>query len=284
MSDLNKLFDQFPDYDVFTGKTKAPKKRKRIQPNAPVSPRKRPPERRPEAPRSVYEEPSPRPRTDYGDGFGKADKPVKIRSASGSNALTLFYFPILILWLEITLRLACSEDFALESMLYLLGFSLPISFALTLICTFGGNIFNRVLCNIFTFIITGFFFFEILYFSLYKGFLSFSNANPVSAQQLAGAVNDKKFYLIALIIPLLVNLLFGHRIFGFRKFKISAKIALLAVAVLIQLIAINVVNVSREAASPVTSYSLYHSFAPDISVQERFGLLTMERLSVTAPK
>ncbi len=78
MSDINKLFDQFPDYDVFTGKTKAPKRQKR-------------------SPRTVPPEPVVRSGSDYGDGFGKAIKTVKVKSASGSNVLTLFYFPILIL-------------------------------------------------------------------------------------------------------------------------------------------------------------------------------------------
>ena len=84
-----------------------------------------------------------------------------------------------------------------------------------------------------------------MYFSLYKGFLSFSDVKAVSAEQLTSAIADKKFYLIALIIPLVINLLFGHKIFGFRKFRIPAKISLLVIAVLIQLIAINVVNASK---------------------------------------
>lgn len=53
MADINDLFERFPDYDVFTGKTSnnTPK------PAPPVE----------------------RPKNDYGDGYGKAVKPVKIK-------------------------------------------------------------------------------------------------------------------------------------------------------------------------------------------------------------
>ncbi|MCH5304168.1 MAG: hypothetical protein J1E41_04835 [Ruminococcus sp.] len=265
MPDINDLFEQFPDYDVFSGKTtpiQKVKKRKAVQKKMP----------------------EPRSNTDYGDGFEKSDKPSKVKKRRVSNFMTLFFFPVLIIWLEISLRLGCGEHFNLASILYLIGFSISIALALTLICTFAGRIFNLVLCNIFSFIITAFFAFELIYFNIFKSFFSFSQALTVTQEQVLNAINDRKIYLIAIIIPFVINLLIGHRIFLFHKIRIPAKISLILVAVLVQLIAITTVSISKETNKVNSSYNIYHGELSDNSVQEKFGLLTMERLSLFPSK
>lgn len=259
MPDINDLFEQFPDYDVFSGKT------------APAN--------RAKAKKSVKpQEPEPRSNTDYGDGFGKADKPVRIKRNSGGNFLTVFFFPVLILWLEISLRLGCQEAFEPISILYLVCFSLPIAFALTLICTFTGRKFNLVLCNIFTFTLTVFYAYELIYFSVFKRFFSFSHTSALTAQQITDAIIDRKFYLIAIIIPFIFNLLIGHKIFSFQKLRFPAKITLVLVAVLIQLIGLTMVSISKDTDVKASSYNIYHGEFDDGHIQERFGILTMERL------
>lgn len=267
MSDINKLFDTFPDYDVFTGKTKAPKKHT-----------KKPTSKQP-APTPALKKTS-----DYGDGYGKAIKPVKVKSDSGDNFFTILFFPILIIWLEITLRLCCAQNFNIVSLLYLIGFSLPIAFGLTLMCTFGGRIFNRVLCNLLALALTAFYVYEAAHFSVYKSFFSFSCRSVLTYEQLLNAINDKKLFIIMFIIPFIINLFIGHKLFKFKKLRIPAKLSLIALAVLIQLITVNVTIASKSTNTPITSYTIYHSEKPDISVQERFGLLTMERLSAFPSK
>lgn len=269
MSDINKLFDRFPDYDVFSGKTKPPEKPRQNARRAPEAPVKRAPKK----------QPHPEPVRDYGDGFGKAVKPVKVKSQSKGAFFSALYFPILIIWLEITLRFFCGEELNPESLLYNAGFSLPIGFALTVICTFGSKVFNRVLSIFFTLAITLFYIFEAAYFSVFHGFFSFQNNSSFTFEQLFGALNGKILFVIVFALPMMINLIIGHKIFPFYRLKITAKLAVIAVAVLIQLIAISAVNFSEDISAPVTSYKIYRSESPDISVQERFGLLTMERLS-----
>ena len=277
MSDINKLFDRFPDYDVFSGKTKPAKKPRTASRRAPVTTVKNgagtPVKRAPKKPAPSE------PVRDYGDGFGKAVKPVKVKSQAKGAFFSAVYFPLLIIWLEITLRFFCGEQLNPESLLYTAGFSLPIGFALTLICTFGSKVFNRVLSVLFTLAITAFYVFEAAYFSVFHSFFSFQNNSTFTFEQLLGALNGKVVFIIAFALPMMINLIIGHKIFPFNRLKISAKLTVIAAAVLIQLIAISAVNFTEDISAPVTSYKIYRSESPDISVQERFGLLTMERLS-----
>lgn len=253
MAEINELFNRFPDYDNFTGKTKPSPIKNTLQTQ-------------------------PRPANDYGDGFGKADKPVKVDNNTGNNFLSVVFFPLLILWCELFLRFACGEGFYIKSFLYTLGFTLPIAVLLTIICTFFSSGLNRVLCNIFALLITLFYILEICYYRNCGSFLSFSFKVFLPAEQIVNAIVDKSFYCAAVIIPFVINLLFGHKIFGFRKYKIPAKLTLIIIAIIAQVAVLSVIN-HAEDFDP-SSASLYTDKASAISVQERFGLLTMERLSI----
>ncbi len=251
MADINDLFERFPDYDVFTGKTSnnTPK------PAPPVE----------------------RPKSDYGDGYGKAVKPVKIKNNTNNNFLTVLFFPFLILWLELMLRLSAGEGFSAVSFLYVLGFTIPIAMVLTLICTMFPSAVNRVLCNFFAFIITLFYLLQLCYFRSFGSFLTVSSAKAISPEQIVSATVDKGFYALAIALPFLFNLLFGHKIFGFRRFKLSAKLVLIIIAVIIQ---IGVLWALRGSAGLDPSSSKIYESATVLSSQERFGLLTMERLDL----
>ena len=280
MADINSLFEHFPDYDVFTCKTEKTD-------TPPPQWDDTPPAQRQEIPPQRYEIPNRRENanpapvenltSDYGDGFGKAQKLVTVKRKTGSNFLSLIYFPALILWLEIVLNLACETPLNPINLLYTVGFSFPIAAVLTLICTFGPNTLNRLLCNVFTFLLTFFYFFQIVYFDIFKSFFTFSSFRSFSTGQFINALSDVKFYLIALIVPYLFNLLLGHRIFGFRRYRISAKITVILLAVVIQIAAISAVNFADS-----NSREIYRG-SSNKAVQERFGLLTMERLDIFRP-
>ncbi|MBR2280524.1 MAG: hypothetical protein IJ903_06355 [Ruminococcus sp.] len=255
MASVNDLFEQFPDYDVFSGKTE-PVKNKQPLP---------------------HPEPVLRAGSDYGDGFGLADKPVKVKRTTGNNFLTVVFFPILILWLELVLRMACRESFNAISFLYLLGFTIPIATVLTLLCTFFGELFNRILCNIFAFTLTCFYITQLCYFSTFGAFLSFSSARPFSPEQFVAAISGNAFYVIALTAPFLLNLLFGHKIFGFRKLRIPAKLILIIAAVIIQIGTISALDLTKDAEA---SSSIIYNSSQTSKIQERFGIITMERLDL----
>lgn len=280
MADINSLFEHFPDYDVFTGKTKKTDTPPPQRNDTPPPQRQETPPRRYESPQR-RENANPAPvqnlTSDYGDGFGKAQKLVTVKRKTGNNFLSLLYFPALILWLEIVLNLACETPFNPINLLYTIGFSFPIAALLTLICTLGPNTLNRLLCNVFTFLLTFFYFLQIVYFDIFKSFFTFSSFKSFSPGQFINALSDVKFYLIALIVPYVFNMLFGHRIFGFRRYRISAKIIVILLAVIIQIAALSAVNFADSDSRKIYRSSSFRE------VRERFGLLTMERLDIFRP-
>ncbi len=263
MADINSLFDKFPDYDVFTGKTE------RKHPKASDAPKPRV-----QAPDIPAQNIDSRSASDYGDGFGKAIKPVQIKRNKNNNFLSLFYFPILIIWLEFTLRLSCGIGFNPMSALYIIVFSIAAASAFTLICTFAGNFFNRLMCNLITLGLTFFYIFEMVYYSAFKTFFSASQTYSLNPEQFIYYIDKQKFFAIAAAVPLIINFLFGHRIFGFRKLKIPAKIIVIIIAVIISAAALSAVNNVDAAAK-----SIYNS-SSNQNIQERFGLLTMEILDI----
>ena len=159
MSGLNDMFNEFPDYDVFTGETEPVKKRRRKP--KPIRENTRDPE-------------------DYGDGFGIYVE----RKEYTRNFITVFYFLILILFLELVLRLSLLESFGFNSLLYTFTLSVPISAVLTFICTLFSQKVNRILSNIFTFIICFWFAFQLLYRVAEKHFFTFSKPSPIEFDAL----------------------------------------------------------------------------------------------------
>lgn len=264
MANINDLFNKFPDYDVFSGKTAYPKRNPRPKIKPDINP-------------EIDFETDTREKTDYGDRFGVADKPVTVNNNTGNNFLTVLFFPVLILWLELFLRIACSEGFSAVSFLYTLGFTIPIATVLTLICTLFGEIFNRILCNVFSFIITAFYLYQLCYFSVFGSFLTFSSIKAISPELFISAIMSKAFFAIAIVLPFFLNLLFGHKVFGFRRLRIPGKIIVLLVAVLIQIGTFSALNFTTEYDPE--SIRIYNS-SDTMKIQERFGILTMERLDL----
>lgn len=256
MADINELFDKYPDYDVFSGKTN---RQKPVPASTPVTS---------SDVRSV---------TDYGDGFGIADKPVKNRKKpSGRNIITVLFFPILIIWLEIWLRAGCGEEFNILSLVYTLAFSIPAAFLLTFLCTFFGRLFNRSLCNIISFILTGFYITELCYFSIFGRFFTIHSFSFCSPEQFINALSDKGIIAAALIIPFIINLIFGRFIFEFGKLRASAKIMLILIAVIIQagiILSLNYTDVDAGSKAVYISSSAENR-------QERFGLITMQWMEI----
>ena len=274
MADLNDLFEEFPDYDVFTDSTTPPRhSRPRIvRPNRPAQriPRAEIPEQR----RINIHRPTRE--SDYGDGFGEYFE----RKTKLSNFTTLFFFPFIILWLEVVLRLATGEGFLSVGIVYTLLFTVSISCVLTLLCTFAGERFNRILANIFAAEITLLYLWQLVYFFATGALYTFSgNAQPLSFGMLFPTAADKWFFLALSVVPLLVSLLVGRRMFRFKRIRIKAKTMLVIIAVVFHLAAFGLVYTSQ-LINP-ESYALYNSAAQPTAVQERFGLLTMQRIDIT---
>lgn len=266
MPDINDYFDSFPDYDVFTGKTTPPKNRRAGNQRPPMPQPKRP-------------SPPSRPRGDYGDGYGTF-KERKVKKHK--NYLTVFFFPLAIGWLEFFMKLATGVEFNFVSAIYTFLFIMPIACILTLLCTFGSVRVNRVLCNIFMFLITTIFEAQLIYFGKYRALFTFSGNKygGLSFSDISASVANNLVWFIILLIPFLFSLILGRRVFGFGKIRVLAKISLVLVAVLFQILAVTAVSFSKSSKNPIASYKLYNTTFNATPSQERFGLLETEYLDI----
>ena len=255
MSGLNDMFNEFPDYDVFTGETEPVKKRRRKP--KPIRENTRDPE-------------------DYGDGFGIYVE----RKEYTRNFITVFYFLILILFLELVLRLSLLESFGFNSLLYTFTLSVPISAVLTFICTLFSQKVNRILSNIFTFIICFWFAFQLLYRVAEKHFFTFSKPSPIEFDALWKALTERGLIVAVMLVPFVFNLLVGGKVFAFRRIRIPAKVTLLLVAALFQLTTMTMISLSKHNPYVNTSYNLYNLELDENEAADRFGLLTTQRLDI----
>lgn len=289
MNDFNDIFKDYPDYDVFDdSKSEIGKKpkayrndefieydekrdfhRKKQTVRANVTNRNVPDEYPPEEEHS----------TDYGDDFGV----YRVYEDKVRNYATIFFFPIVIIWLEGVLRVACGQPLLSGNMFFVVMFSLSFSAVLTTVCTLFGERFNRVLVNIISIALSVLFCVQIVSFGLSGSFLTFSGY--ISAQQtlegfqaVMDTMSDKIYYLLACFLPSVLQLFLGRFIFPFRRTPFPAKVCLLLAAVLLYFSAVTVINFDRSAEKG--NYATYYQAENSNEVQEKFGLITMERKDI----
>ena len=262
MADFKEYVDNLPDYNVFEDNP---------TPEPPVQdmPRKRRVKKR--------RDPNARSPLDYNDGFGIYIE----RKTKGHDYLTVFWFPILILWLEFSLRIGCGEDFGFNSIIYTGAFSMVFACILTVLCTFGGRVFNLVLSNFFTIVLTMWFVIQLLYHSANNTFMRVSEFTDLDWGKLFSGVGGKIGIFIVMFIPFLFSVIIGWKVFTFRRIRIPAKISLILVAVLIQLSTATMVSLSKNNPYVDTSYNLYNKEFKINESADRFGILTTQRLDIT---
>lgn len=265
MADFNEYVENLPDYNVFEDN---PTPTPQAPPVQDMPPRRRVRKRRDINSRSPL---------DYDDGFGIYVE----RKTRGHDYLTVFWFPILILWLEFSLRFGCGEDLGFNSILYTGAFSMVFACVFTVLCTFGGRVFNLVLSNFFTIVLTMWFVIQLLYYSAHKTFMRVSEFTDLDWGKLFSGVGDQIGIFIVMFVPFLFSIIIGWKVFTFRRIRIPAKISLILVAVLIHLSAATMISLSKNNPYVDTSYNLYNKEFKINESADRFGLLTTQRLDIT---
>lgn len=264
MADINDLFDAFPDYNVFNDST------------AQTSPKQNRVNRTGKQPKNVQDF---RRNDDYDDGFGVYEEKREIKQ----NFSTILFFPILILWLEATMRFSLGQSFMTINLLYVFLFSMPIASVLTLLCTFGNSKLNRHFVRILTLVITLWYCMQMIYHQIFDTFMVFFKAHQciMSFDSFINALTEQRFYLLMAAVPLIFFSFLGKFTFPFKKVNIPAKIVLILLAVLFQLFAATSVLLSKTFTGSDETYQCYHGEFTEQNTQEHFGMLTMERFDVT---
>lgn len=281
MNDFNDIFKDYPDYDVFDDKKSEIGKKPKAYKNDEFIEYDEKRDFRTKKQVEIVDdaEPEEEHSTDYRDDYGV----YRVYEDKVRNYATIFFFPVIIIWLEAVLRLACGQALLTGSMVFVVLFSLSFSAVLTTVCTLLGERFNRVLVNIIAVALSVLYCVQIVNFNLSGDFLLFSQYIPAEQsladfQAVMDVMSDKVYYLLACFAPSVLYLFLGRFIFPFRRTPVPAKVCLLLAAVLLYFSAVTVINFDR--STPKGNYAIYNQQVSSTEMQEKFGLITMQRKDI----
>lgn len=304
MANINDLFESLPDYNVFDDSTTPKKSNKKSVKKVNNTSQKITTHRTTQQKKKLTDSPKNhrntqrtksnthsadnpvmvsredrKSREDYRDGFGIYEVQNEIKQ----NFSTILFFPLLLLTLEGALRFSCNESFLTINLLFVFLFSMPLSFLLTFICTFGNARLNRHFVRAFTLVITLWYCLQIIYHDMFNTFLVFSaeSAKISSMESFINSLVNQRVALLIAIIPLAFFTLVGRFTFPFKKVKVPAKIVLILLAVVFQFSGLVAVNCSSYFTQDNSIHSSYYGYSTPDSVQEKFGLLTMEEIDIS---
>lgn len=290
MSNINEMFDAFPDYDVFDERNAeirpARKKRRGKTDGFNYIQYDEKKDFRNNLPDEEYDDfQEAEHSTDYRDGYGV----YRVYEERIKNSASIFFFPFTFIWLEVFLRLGCLQPLYSFSMLFVVLFSLSISGVFTALLTFFGEKFNRAVVKIVVALITLFYCFQMVYFNLESCFWWFSksaNADGSIAEfnRVMDVMSDKVGYLLFSFLPLVLFFFFGKYLFPFRRTRFPAKVCLILAAVLLHFSALTLISFDKKTENPKSNYAVYHQLTEKEVVQERFGLYTMVTKEIVESK
>lgn len=202
--------------------------------------------------------------------------------------LTLLYFPISILFMELVVKL--SVGFSLvDGAIFTAIFSLVPACVLTVVSSiFKSGRINRLIACILTAILAIWYSAQIVYNNVFGTFFVINSISRGGAGQALNsvdmiftAIKSRIFFILLMFLPLVFCIIFGKRLSMFNKSKISVKIILLCAAVAFQIIGMLSVNIDKASSNTKSSYNLYHGELQQNSACEKFGLFTMQRLDIS---
>ena len=194
--------------------------------------------------------------------------------------LPLFvYFAFLIIYLEILYKgYILHNIFSLNTLLIIL-FSIPFIYLFTILSSLFNKKINRVVSIIWSIIITIIYGSQLIYYVFYNSIFSiFSLTNGAGqAADFMGEIVNKilgNFWiLLFMILPSILFIIFGKKVFTFRREKVLFRIELISL-ILTSVLLIVIINLSNKGM-----YSLKRIYkethAPMITIN-KVGLLSME--------
>lgn len=197
---------------------------------------------------------------------------------------SLMFFPLIIFYMEIIVKISCFGGATPEGVLYTGLFSVSIGLAYAFICSLLNGIASRILSTILLGITAIFCSAQIVYFAVFKTFGTlyslFAGADAITdfwSGTLSG-IRDSVIPLCLILIPYILFVIFGGKIVPFNERSRGHKIVLLAGTAGFYLLALILVMSSNSGIMPV-KYLYREAFIPNLSVTN-FGVMTTLRLDV----
>ena len=199
---------------------------------------------------------------------------------SGSPLLHMAFFPVMLLWLELTLFFFISPGFN-AALLYISLFSISAGALLWLVCSLFSEKVNFILSAVLTGLLTLYYNVHYFVFQYFRTYMPLATITG-GAADVAGTFMKDIFQLVLkgtpviliLLVPFVLYLIFGRRFAPAKQANMPMRI--LAVLLAILLVVIAVVAVRNSYLYKETYWEEYNFN----SAAQAFGLLTATRLDL----
>lgn len=201
-----------------------------------------------------------------------------------SKISSIFWFLFLVLYLEIVYKIFVFHNLFSLNTLSVIFFTLPITlFFYILLHVFNKKI-NFFLNIIFTFLITLLFCAQMVYFRFYESLFSMFSIRNGTGQILdfVSTIGDIMlqiwYVLIITSLPLIFFLIFGKKVFSFKRLK---KIPLMIVSIVMLLLYSSSLLIVKKSDEGIYSLKrLYHETHAPVLTANKMGLLTTTKLDL----
>ena len=196
----------------------------------------------------------------------------------------LFYFPILIVYFEIIIKIISFNKLFDIGLLIMILFSVPIGLFLNILTTLSNDRNNKIAAVVFTLLLTLFYCVQYVYYKIFYTFFSLysiigaSDAFHFWKECIAAIVNNIIPLLLILMPVCLIIALAGKNKLLISKTNKNYKIKISCAAAAFQIMALIIIFSSNKGALNL-HYLYSKTFIIDVSAS-RFGLLTTQRLDM----
>lgn len=199
------------------------------------------------------------------------------------NKLYLFYFPCLIVYFEMVLKISIFRTLMNLDFIYIALFSIPVGLVMNLLTTNWTERINKIIFILFTLFLTIVYVSQLVYYKVFSTFLSlysFIGANQAMQfwKEILRIVFKNILIIMLLLAPLILIIILNKKIGPIIKRNSKFKAKIIVVAVITQVI-VTCVVLNSKTGDMSSNYLYSQSFIIDMCV-ERFGLLTTERLDL----
>ena len=196
----------------------------------------------------------------------------------------VIYFSFLIIYLELVYKVfVLNNVFSINSLTVIL-FSIPFIMINTILCSLFSNKVNRGISIILSLFLTFIFVSQYVYYLFYDSIFSVYSVKEGTGQvfgeffnAIVKMVSDNVLSIILLLMPFILFLIFGKKIFSFNNGKKSLVIESISLLVFIIVSIITVMFNDKGMYSLKNVYTKTH--APMITIN-KVGLLSMECLDL----
>lgn len=198
--------------------------------------------------------------------------------------ITLFWWFFWIVFLELVYKGFIVKDILSVNTLSVILFSIPLISFLTLICTLFSKIINRLLTIIVSGIIMLFTLAQMVYFNFYNSIFSFFSLTTGTGQvmqfweRILDIILSIWYIFLIVLIPYILFIIFGGKIFSFERNSIKRSIAIIIIAILSFGGITLTVLLDKDEPYPLRKL-LFKTHAPMLTISKT-GLNTMQLLDL----